>query len=205
MTIVIWKMQVFFNFFWIVYIMVAWKLWRFEPQNKWLIAMSCWFPPGTARYLTTCYSLLWFYFQIMVWYRMHPLLTLCTVVLGLLAFNTRGVNSANSTTWTFNGLAHITFRPDYQDDQSIHLKLRFRTRQPNGLLFYHYLKSYDAKKFPLLKSYELFAEIRQGYVRVGSNFNQYSDVVPIGSGEFFKPICPLGWKLRVTSFKMSLQ
>ncbi|XP_046357050.2 contactin-associated protein-like 2 isoform X3 [Haliotis rufescens] len=112
---------------------------------------------------------------------MHPLLTLCTVVLGLLAFNTRGVNTANSTTWTFNGLAHITFKPDYQDDQSIHLKLRFRTRQPNGLLFYHYLKSYDAKKFPLLKSYELFAEIRQGYVRVGSNFNQYSDVVPIGS------------------------
>ncbi|XP_046578022.1 LOW QUALITY PROTEIN: contactin-associated protein-like 2 [Haliotis rubra] len=113
---------------------------------------------------------------------MHPLLTLCSLVLGLLAFNTRGVNTAaNSTTWTFNGVAHLTFRPDYQDDQSIHLKLRFRTRQPNGLLFYHYLKSYDAKKFPLLKSYELFAEIRQGYVRVGSNFNQYSDVVPIGS------------------------
>nr|KAG5714140.1 hypothetical protein BaRGS_020468 [Batillaria attramentaria] len=55
-----------------------------------------------------------------------------------------------------------------------------RVSQLNGLLVHHYLEDYDPEEHPRLTRYEVFAEIRQGGLRVGHVFNHYQDTVNIG-------------------------
>ncbi|ESO92611.1 hypothetical protein LOTGIDRAFT_162527 [Lottia gigantea] len=113
----------------------------------------------------------------------------------------------HSESWTFNnpGISYIGFSPQYTSGQSQHIELKFRTRQPNGLLFHHYLLPFDKNKFPLLYHYELYAEIRKGYLRVGHQVNQYSQLLTLGQGLNDDQWHSLSWDLDSSDGLMSVQ
>ncbi|XP_050401820.2 axotactin isoform X2 [Patella vulgata] len=92
--------------------------------------------------------------------------------------------SAQSNAWTLNNpsVSYIGFSPQYSTGQNQHLQLKFRTRQSNGLLFHHHFQEYNKDEFPLLYHYQLYAELRQGYLRVGHQVNQYSQLATLGQG-----------------------
>lgn len=88
----------------------------------------------------------------------------------------------SSSAWTFSqpGSSRISFTPPLTETGVQRLQFQFKTVHSNGLLVHHYLQHYDPQEHPRLNHYELFAEIRQGGLRVGHVFNTYQDTINIG-------------------------
>ncbi|XP_052774947.1 axotactin-like isoform X2 [Mya arenaria] len=80
------------------------------------------------------------------------------------------------TSWTFNipDISFISFSPKYTNTQNQRISLNFRTRNPNGLIFCHYLKDLDVKELKRI-NYQLCAELQYGVFVLKYQLMQYSD------------------------------
>ncbi|XP_053393740.1 axotactin-like isoform X2 [Mercenaria mercenaria] len=79
--------------------------------------------------------------------------------------------------WTFNipGISFLSFTPVYTNTQNQHISLSFRTRNPNGLIFCHYLKDLDVKELERI-NYRLCAELQYGLFELSYKLLDYDEV-----------------------------
>lgn len=80
------------------------------------------------------------------------------------------------TSWTFNipNISFISFSPILTKSQNQHISLSFRTRNPNGLLFCHYLKDLDIKELDRI-NYKLCGELKYGLFVLDYRLRQYQE------------------------------
>ena len=78
------------------------------------------------------------------------------------------------TSWTFNipNVSFLSFSPVITKSQNQHISLSFRTRNPNGLLFCHYLKDLDVKELNKI-NYKICAELKYGLFQLDYRIRQY--------------------------------
>ena len=89
--------------------------------------------------------------------------------------------------WTFNipDISFISFSPILTSSQNQHISLSFRTRNPNGLLFCHYLKDLDIKELNRI-NYKLCGELKFGLFVLDYRLQQYEeDGLTLGIGKLF--------------------
>ena len=89
------------------------------------------------------------------------------------------------SSWTFNipDVSFISFSPTYTNTQNQRISLNFRTRNPNGLIFCHYLKDLDVKELKRI-NYQLCGELQYGVFVLKYQLMQYSDDgISIGKGK----------------------
>lgn len=90
------------------------------------------------------------------------------------------------TSWTFNipNVSFLSFSPIISRSQNQHISLSFRTRNPNGLLFCHYLKNLDIKELDKI-NYKVCAELKYGLFVLDYRLRQYQeDGLTLGIGMF---------------------
>ena len=90
------------------------------------------------------------------------------------------------TSWTFNipNVSFLSFSPVITKSQNQHISLSFRTRNPNGLLFCHYLKDLDVKELNKI-NYKICAELKYGLFNLDYRIRQYQeDGLTLGVGMF---------------------
>ena len=88
------------------------------------------------------------------------------------------------TSWTFNipNVSFLSFSPVITKSQNQHISLSFRTRNPNGLLFCHYLKDLDVKELNKI-NYKICAELKYGLFKLDYRIRQYQeDGLTLGVG-----------------------
>ncbi|XP_060552945.1 axotactin-like isoform X2 [Ruditapes philippinarum] len=85
--------------------------------------------------------------------------------------------SQEVTSWTFNipGISFLSFTPLYTNTQNQRISLSFRTRNPNSLIFCHYLKDLDIKELQRL-NYRLCAELQYGLFFLSYKLLDYDEV-----------------------------
>ena len=94
-------------------------------------------------------------------------------------------SSQDIKSWTFNipGVSFISFSPTYTNTQNQHISLKFRTRNPNGLIFCHYLKDLDTKELQRI-NYQLCGELQYGVFVLNYQLMQYfEDGLSVGEGK----------------------
>ncbi|KAL4235944.1 hypothetical protein ACF0H5_004332 [Mactra antiquata] len=79
--------------------------------------------------------------------------------------------------WTFNipGVSFLSFSPVYTNTQNQRISLSFKTRQPHGLIFCHYLKDLDAMELERL-NYQMCAEIQYGIFVLTYKLKDFEEV-----------------------------
>jgi len=95
------------------------------------------------------------------------------------------IESQEIKSWTFNipDTSFISFSPTYTNAQNQRISLNFRTRNPNGLIFCHYLKDLDVKELERI-NYKLCGELQYGVFVLKYRLMLYLDNgVSIGKGE----------------------
>ena len=91
------------------------------------------------------------------------------------------------TSWTFNipNISFISFSPILTKSQNQRISFSFRTRNPNGLLFCHYLKGLDIKELDRI-NYKLCGELKYGLFVLDYRLRQYQeDGLTLGTGKLF--------------------
>ena len=89
--------------------------------------------------------------------------------------------------WTFNipDVSFLSFSPIITRSQNQHISLSFRTRNPNGLLFCHYLKDLDTKELNRI-NYKLCGELKFGLFVLDYRLREYEeDGLTLGIGKWF--------------------
>lgn len=87
--------------------------------------------------------------------------------------------------WTFNipDVSFLSFSPVLTATQNQRIALKFRTRNPNGLIFCHYLKDLDVKELERI-NYRLCAELQYGLFLLNYRLMQYSEPgLSLGTGK----------------------
>uniref|UniRef100_A0A0L8FVR8 EGF-like domain-containing protein n=2 Tax=Octopus bimaculoides TaxID=37653 RepID=A0A0L8FVR8_OCTBM len=90
------------------------------------------------------------------------------------------VNNPHAFTFNVAGSSFVSFHPVYSNKQHQRLGLNFRTFQSDSMLLYHTTDNVDPQLHPLLKIYELRAELRQGSLHVHYRLNEFLDNFVIG-------------------------
>ena len=97
------------------------------------------------------------------------------------------VRTQEPKAWTFNipGVSFVSFSPVYSSSQNQHISLRFRTRNPNGLIFCHYLKDLDIRELERI-NYRLCGELQQGIFVLNYRLMHFQeDGLNVGKGKPF--------------------
>lgn len=93
--------------------------------------------------------------------------------------------SQEVASWTFNipDISFLSFTPVYTNAQNQRISLSFRTRNPNGLVFCHYLKDLDIKELQRI-NYRLCAELQYGLFFLRYKLMDYDEVrLSVGKGK----------------------
>ena len=87
--------------------------------------------------------------------------------------------------WTFNipNVSFLSFSPILTNSQNQRISMKFRTRNPNGLIFCHYLKDLDIEELERI-NYRLCAELQYGLLLVNYRLMEYSEPgLSLGTGK----------------------
>lgn len=93
--------------------------------------------------------------------------------------------SQDVKSWTFNipDTSFISFSPVYTNTQNQRISLQFKTRNPNGLIFCHYLKDLDVKELERI-NYQLCVELQYGLFVLNYQLMQYLEPgLTLGKGK----------------------
>ncbi|KAJ8305373.1 hypothetical protein KUTeg_015918 [Tegillarca granosa] len=90
------------------------------------------------------------------------------------------LSSPPASSWTFTGPGDLEVYPDLDASENQEYGLKFRTREPFGVLFCHMLKDYVPKENSQLQRYKLCVELQSGYIHVTYHLNQYRDSIKLG-------------------------
>jgi hypothetical protein len=94
------------------------------------------------------------------------------------------------SSWTFNipGISFLSFSPTLTNSQNQRISLSFRTRNPNGLIFCHYLKDLDVKELDRI-NYRFCGELQYGLFVITYKLLEFEQSqIRVGKGKSFRHI-----------------